>query len=404
MRSEHSRRAFFTVVTAQFFSAIADNALLIAAIGLLLERHAASWMAPALRFSFYGSYLLLAAFVGTLADTFPKNRVVIFTNLVKLGGCILMLTNVHPLAAYALVGIGAAAYIPAKYGILPELLPPSALVKANAWMEALTVLSILLGVLVGSLLMDKNTFLPQMASTSATNAIAYIALIYSVAVLCSWAIPKISASADAVTFHPYPLARKFAQAFVVLWCDRDSKISLAVTSIFWATAAALQFIVLNWARQYLHLPLSQAALLQGAIAVGTIIGAVASAHWVPLRSALSVLPVGVAVGMMLLLMTFITTAWIAALMMVVIGTMSGLLLVPMNALLQHRGKLLMHPGQAIAVQNFNENLASLVFLAIYGLLLYMDVSVLAAIAGFGLFVLVIMLLITIKHRSDRRRS
>ncbi len=377
------------------------DALLIAAIGLLMERHAASWMTPALRLFFYFAYVMLAAFAGAVADAFPKGRVMLASNLFKLGGCGMLLAHVHPLVAYGLVGLGAAAYSPAKYGILPELLSPEELVSANAWMEVSTVVSILLGVALGSWLLDMQNPAPAAVASPAMAAIFSIAAVYAAAAACALAIPLTPARGAAVLHDPRRLMFDFRRAFMALWRDQEGQVSLAVTSLFWAAAAVLQFVVLQWAGRALQLPLAQAALLQIAVAVGMVVGAVAAAHWVPVGRALKVLPLGLALGGMLLMMTVVTHIWSAVVLLTAIGTMAGLFLVPMNALLQRRGQLLAHPGQSIAVQNFNESLASLVLLAVYGLLLYADVPLMTCIVGFGVFMIVAMALIIMRQHAHQ---
>ena len=400
------KRAFYSVIAAQFFSSLADNALLIAAIGLLAERHAAGWMTPALRLFFYLSYVVLAAFAGTVADAWAKGRVMFATNLVKLGGCGLLVAQVHPLLAYALVGVGAAAYSPAKYGILTELLPAEELVHANAWIEVSTVLSILLGVGLGSVLMDAAFASYLVLSTPAANASLMLTGVYGLgavfaAMIPATAAPSLSAWSPAV-LTPRASLREFRAAFLLLWRDPEGQISLAVTSLFWAVSATLQFLILRWAAVVLHLPLSQAALLQCAVAIGMIAGAIAAARFVPLKRALKVLPLGVAIGAIVLLMTIVNTVWVATGLLLATGALSGFFLVPMNALLQHRGKILMHSGLSVAVQNFNENLASLVLLAVYGGLIYLDAPLLPTIVGFGVLVGLTMLLILLQQRANSR--
>lgn len=396
------RRALYTVAAAQFFSSLADNALLIAAIGLLIERGAPAWTTPALRLFFYLSYVALAVFAGAVADTLPKGRVMFGSNLVKLAGCALLLAHTHPLLAYALVGLGAAAYSPAKYGILTELLPPHALVTANAWIEISTVLSILLGVAVGSVLVDPRSMLPRLVTSVAGNATAWIGTLYLIAAVGAAAIPSTLPANPHRFERPSDLLRDFGQALGILWRDPEAQISLAVTSLFWSVSATLQFLILRWAAEVLHLALAQAALLQGAVAIGMVGGALGAARWVPLQRALGIMPIGVAIGFAVLLMALVKTLWIAVALLVVTGILSGLFLIPMNALLQHRGQQLMHSGQSIAVQNFNENLASLVLLAVYGALLVIQAPLLPTIVGFGILVSSMMLLIIGRARASRR--
>jgi LPLT family lysophospholipid transporter-like MFS transporter len=373
-----SRRALRSVVAAQFFSSLGDNALLIVAIGLLMQRHAPGWMTPALRLFFYLSYVLLAAFAGAVADAAPKGRVLMASNLVKLGGCALLVWHVQPLVAYALVGLGAAAYSPAKYGILPELLPRDELVKANGWVEASTVVSILFGVALGGALVDKGHALPA------------IGAVYLLAALCTLAIPHSPARNRAALARPGELLRDFWRAMRLLWADADARISLAVTSLFWAASATLQFLVLRWGAERLELTLAQGALLQIAVAVGMVMGAMGAARWFPLARARRALPLGVALGAVVMAMTLVTQTAVATVMLVMIGALAGLLLVPMNALLQSRGLLHMHPGQSIAVQNANESTASLAMLAVYGALLWLDAPLLPTLAGFGGFLVLAM--------------
>lgn len=398
-RNPRAQRGLVGVVAAQFISSLADNALLIVAIGLLLERDAAAWMTPALRLVFYLSYVLLAPFAGAIADAVPKSRVMLITNLVKLGGCLLLLTALHPLLSYALIGCGAAAYSPAKYGILPELLPPEKLVAANAWIEISTVASTLLGVVLGSFLLDGGNQVPHWMEGHAVNASALLAVLYAVAALCTTAIPYRAASNPVACARPAALIGDFRQSLLVLLRDPQAQVSLAVTSLFWSVAAALQFIVLRWAMESYQLTLAEAGLLQGAVALGMVAGAVFAARWVSVRRALHVLPLGVALGVVLLLMPWVTSVAIAALLLGLIGLLAGVFLVPMNALLQLRGQALMHTGQSVSIQNFYENLASILILGAYGFLLSVEVPILPIIVGLGLAIVVAMTAIIGRNKN-----
>jgi LPLT family lysophospholipid transporter-like MFS transporter len=395
------RRAFFTIVAAQFFGSLADNALLIVSIGLLIERGASGWMTPALRLFFYASYVVLAPFAGAVADALPKTRVILVTNLVKLAGCALLIAHVHPLLAYALIGAGAAAHGPARYGILSELLPSAELVAANAWIEVATVVSILLGVALGSLLMEQSMPLPALLGSRAATATLLLASLYAIAAACVGRVRAGASANPAALSNPSGLVREFGRCMRVLWRDPQGRLSLAVTSLFWSASAVLQFIVLRWAAFALHLSLAQAALLQGAVAVGMVAGAIAAARWVPLSRAASVLPLGIAIGALVLSMPLIESVWLAVVVLIATGALSGLLVVPMNALLQHRGNQLMDPGQSIAVQNFNESLASLVLLAVYGALMAGGMSLMPTIVLFGVAVSIAMLAILAWRRATR---
>ena len=399
-------------MAAQFFSSLADNALLIAGIAMLIEMHAPEWMKPLLKLFFTISYVVLAPFVGTIADALPKGRVMFVTNAVKVFGCFLMFFTVHPVLSYAVVGLGAAAYSPAKYGILTELLPPERLVAANGWIEGTTVGSIILGTVLGGLLISPSVseaLLAQLApltminvSTAADAAIVVIALIYAVAALFNLYIPDTGVRYAAQEFHPVVQIRAFRDCWLALWRDRLGQITLAVTTLFWGAGATLQFIVLDWARFSLGMPLNRAAILQGVVALGIAGGAMLAARYVALISSLRVLPVGVAMGLMVPLMTLVSTEAAAYPMLVVIGALAGFFVVPMNALLQHRGYVLLSAGHSIAVQNFNENLNILLMLGLYSLLLRMELAVDAVIFIFGGFVALTMLLVIARHRRNQR--
>ena len=406
------KRGFYTIMAAQFFSSLADNALLIAAIGLLIEMHAPDWMKPLLKLFFTVSYVLLAPFVGALADALPKGRVMFATNLVKIIGCLLMFFAIHPLLAYAVVGFGAAAYSPAKYGILTELLPPEKLVAANGWIEGTTVASIILGTVLGGALISPSIAgallsfdLPMIDTgidTPAESAIVVIAVFYAIASAFNLGIPDTGARYPRQAGNPFTLVRDFFGCCRVLWRDKLGQISLAVTTLFWGAGATLQFIVLDWARHALGLPLNRAAILQGVVALGIAIGAMMAARLVRLRDSLRVLPVGVAMGLMVPVMTLVSSELLAFPLLVLVGAMAGFFVVPMNALLQHRGHVLMSAGHSIAVQNFNENLNILLMLGLYSLLLRLELGVNVVIVLFGAFVALTMLAVMRMHRANQR--
>jgi MFS family permease len=405
------KRGFYTIMAAQFFSSLADNALLIAAIALLIEMHAPDWMKPLLKLFFTISYVLLAPFVGSFADSMPKGRVMLITNSIKVIGCAMMFASVHPLLAYAVVGLGAAAYSPAKYGILTELLPPEKLVAANGWIEGTTVGSIILGTVLGGVLISPRVsggllaldlpYINTGIDTPAESAIAVIAVVYAVAAVFNLRIPDTGARYPRQQTNPLRLIADFANCLGMLWRDKLGQISLAVTTMFWGAGATLQFIVLKWAEVQLGMPLSKAAILQGVVAIGVAIGAVVAARFVPLRGSLRVLPFGVAMGVLVPLMTLVHELSIAYPLLVLIGAMAGFFVVPMNALLQHRGHVLMSAGHSIAVQNFNENLAVLLMLGLYALMIHFNWHINTVITLFGSTVAVAMLLVIRKHKLNQ---
>ncbi|MDB5758506.1 MAG: lysophospholipid transporter LplT [Burkholderia sp.] len=406
-------RGFYTIMAAQFFSSLADNALLIAAISLLATMNSPAWMTPLLKLFFVLSYVLLAAFVGAFADALPKGRVMFVTNLIKVVGCTMMFFNVHPLLAYAIVGFGAAAYSPAKYGILTELLPPERLVAANGWIEGLTVASIILGTVLGGTLVNPKIgaalaqfdmpMIDTGVDTPVEAALCVIVVSYIVAAIFNLRIPDTGARYSHQERNPFKLVTDFANCFTRLWADKLGQISLAVTTLFWGAGATLQFIVLKWAEKSLHMPLDRAAILQGVVAIGVALGAVAAARFVPLKKSLAVMPLGIVMGLVVILMTMVHSVWIAYPLLVIIGALSGYFVVPMNALLQHRGHVLMSAGHSIAVQNFNENLSVLTMLVLYALMVKIDLNVNIVIVLFGLFVSGTMYLVMRRHAANQRQ-
>jgi LPLT family lysophospholipid transporter-like MFS transporter len=405
-------RGFYTIMAAQFFSSLADNALLIAAIALLSDMHAPAWMTPLLKLFFVLSYVLLAAFVGAFADAMPKGRVMFITNLIKIAGCALMFFDVHPLLAYAVVGFGAAAYSPAKYGILTELLPPEKLVAANGWIEGLTVASIILGTVMGGALVNHRVasmllsidmpFIDTGIDTPVEAALCVIVACYFVAALFNLKIPDTGAKYAHQERNPIRLIADFATCYSRLWKDKLGQISLAVTTLFWGAGATLQFIVLKWAEKSLHLPLDRAAALQGVVAVGVAVGAVGAARFIPLKKSLNVMPMGVAMGIVVMMMTLVHTAVIAYPLLILVGILSGFFVVPMNALLQHRGYVLMSAGHSVAVQNFNENMSVLTMLVLYAVMVRLDLNVNYVIILFGLFVSGTMYMVMRRHAANQR--
>ena len=407
------KRGFYTIMAAQFFSSLADNALLIAAIALLIELAAPEWMRPLLKLFFTLSYVVLAPFVGAFADSMPKGKVMFITNTIKVAGCAMLFFTVHPLLAYAVVGFGAAAYSPAKYGILTELLPPERLVAANGWIEGTTVGSIILGTMVGGALISPTIStwllsidLPMINTgidSPAESAILVIALIYLLAAAFNLRIPDTGARYPKQHTNPIKLAQDFWHCNVTLWRDKLGQISLAVTTLFWGAGATLQFIVLQWAEVQLGMPLDKAAILQGIVAVGIAGGAVFAARFVPLKNAPSVLKLGVAMGLIVPLMTLVHSLAGSIPLLVMIGALAGYFVVPMNALLQHRGHVLLSAGHSIAVQNFNENLNVLLMLGLYALLIKADMHVNVVIIIFGLFVAGTMALVIRRYRYNKAR-
>ena len=403
---------FYIIMAAQFFSSLADNALLVAAIALLMQADAPTWLTPYLKFFFVVSYVLLAPYVGAFADRLPKGHVMFIANTVKILGCVVMLWGANPLLAYAIVGLGAAAYSPAKYGILTEYLPHRKLVVANGWIEGLTVASILLGTVLGGVLIHIKVSgvllhfdLPLIETpidTPAEAAISLIVVVYAIAALFNLQVPRTGVSLKPLPSHPLATLKDFSRCIVHLWKDRLGQISLAVTTLFWGAGATLQFIVIEWARATLAFDLSKAAILQGVTALGIAIGAVLASMMVALDRSVRVIPLGIAMGLIVIVMIFVTQVWLAVALMVIIGGLAGFFVVPMNALLQHRGHHLVGAGRSIAVQNFNENSSILIMIALYSLLLHLGFSIYVVIVVFGTFVAGTMALVQLWYWRNRR--
>ncbi|MDO8651550.1 MAG: lysophospholipid transporter LplT [Undibacterium sp.] len=406
------KRGFYTIMAAQFFSSLADNALFIAAMALLITLKAPAWMTPLLKWSFALSYVLLAAFVGAFADSLPKGRVMFVTNMIKVAGCALMFFDIHPVIAYGVVGFGAAAYSPAKYGILTELLPPEKLVAANGWIEGLTVTSIILGAVMGSKLItpEISTMLLRLdfpvidfdVTTPTEAALFVITGCYALAALFNLFIPDTGARYDHQQRNPVKLVTDFAACFVTLWKDKLGQISLAVTTLFWGAGATLQLIVLDWAQKSLNMPLNKSTELLGVFAIGIALGAVTAARFVPLKKSLSVMSLGIVMGLVITVMIMVTNVWLAYPLLILIGALAGYFVVPMNALLQHRGHVLMSAGHSIAVQNFNENLSVLTMLALYAVMVWLKLNIHVIIVMFGLFVAGAMFAVMRKHQANQR--
>jgi len=399
-------------MAAQFFSALADNALLFAAIALLKEVHAPNWHTPILQGFFVFSYIVLAPFVGAFADSLPKGRVMFISNTIKFFGCLVMLVGINPLLAYGLVGLGAAAYSPAKYGILTEYLPHEKLVLANGWIEGLTVAAIVLGGGVSAILINPAValnmlnlwdvpFIDTGIDTAPELAITIISLLYIVAAIFNLYIPLVPIDHKPFSRNPLSLLKDFNHCFWLLWKDKLGQVSLAVTTLFWGSGATLRLIVLTWAAVALNYSASKAILLTVYVALGIAAGALLAAKFVKMDKAVKVLPVGIAMGLMVLIMIPVTNPTLAIGLLIIIGLMGGFFVVPMNALLQHRGHLLMGAGSSIAVQNFNENLSIFAMLGLYSLLEWQGFGIYTIITVFGLMLASTMSILLKTHGQDK---
>jgi len=375
---------------AQFLSALADNALLFAAIALLVEMSAPEWHTPVLQGVFVISYIVLAPFVGSFADSLPKGRVMFISNAIKFIGSLSMLMGMPPLYAYGIVGIGAASYSPAKYGILTEYLPQDQLVKANGWMEGTTVGAIILGAVIGG----------HMASVDPRLAMIVITVLYVAAAGFNMYIPHVPIDHTIPRKTLFYLLHDFWHAFIALWRDPQGRVSLAVTTLFWGAGATMRLVVIAWAAVALGFGLDKATQLTAMVAFGIAFGSVFAARYVKLEESVKVLPAGIIMGFLVAAMIFISEWHIAALMLFAIGVLAGYFVVPLNALLQHRGHILIGAGHSIAVQNFNENLGILLMIGAYTMMVKAEMSIMWIVMLFGAFVSLAMSIIYRVYRNQ----
>ena len=407
---------FHLLIAAQFASALADNALLIVTIALLQEQGLPGWWAPMLKLGFTVSYVVLAPFVGPLADAFPKARLMAWMNGVKVVGVLALLAGLHPVAAFVIVGLGAAAYAPAKYGLVTELVTPQQLVAANGWVEVSVVCAALLGTVVGGVLVSPWLLVSPLSAggppllarlgmqggSGLSTSMLLLLGLYAAAAVLNIGVPDSGARYSAGRIHPGALAREFWAANLTLWRDRDGGLSLAVTTIFWGVGATLQFAVLRWAADVLHLPLNQSAYLQAAVAIGVMIGAAAAGRWIALEHSKRVLSAGIGLGLLMPLVASASTLALAVPLLTLVGAVGGILVVPLNALLQHRGCTLLSAGRSIAVQGFNENASVLAMLTTYALLIALDVSIVSLLWGLGLSIAAAIALLQWRERCRVR--
>lgn len=375
-------KGFFYLISAQFASGLADNAFLILGIAFLSEQGYPGWWAPLLKFSFTLSYVLLAPLMGPLADAFAKAKLMAFMNALKVVGVAFVFTSFHPMLAFAIVGMAASAYAPAKYGLITETVPAEQLVKANAWLEVTVVMSVILGTVCGGLLVAVKNFefmillnqgfldsFQLTLETQYAGPLLSLIVIYIAAALLNFGIPSIDIKYVQQSMKPIALFQNFFQCNRILWTDPVGKLSLAVTTLFWGIGAVVQFAVLVWAKEALDMPLEQATLLQAVVAIGVIFGAGMAGYLIALQHAFKVLPLGLWLGISLPALVFSSSLWIAIPLMLLTGFAGGMLMVPMNALLQNRGYKLLTAGRSIAVQGFNENASVMIMLGIYSGLL-----------------------------------
>lgn len=379
-------RALPAVLIAQFLSAMADNALLFVAIALVRSQQRPEEWVPLLQEFFVLAFVILAPYAGPFADAYPKGRVMLLANGLKLLGAVAMVAGVHPLLAYGMVGVGAAAYSPPKYGILSELVEPQDLVKANSMMEGSTIVAILLGVGLGGWLADQSIFW----------GLWTVAGCYFAAMLANWLIPSLPAVHPGWDFKPVPMIVDFGKTLWALVRDRDVQFSLAATSLFWGTGATLRLLLVAWVPLALGLTdTSTPANLNGAVAVGIALGAGLASFWIRLETVNRALLPGLLLGPLIMLLVNVNRLDLTIVLLGLVGLCGGLFVVPLNALLQERGHDTVGAGHAVAIQNLFENLAMLGMIGLYTLSIKLGLSAIQVGWCFGGIVLTGLLLITI---------
>ena len=408
-------KGFFYLISAQFASGLADNALLILGIAFLVEQGYPGWWAPLLKFSFTLSYVFLAPLMGPLADAFSKAKLMACMNALKVVGVAFIFTSFHPMLAFAIAGMAASAYAPAKYGLVTETVPAEQLVKANGWLEVTVVMAVILGTACGGLLVASKSFARMSMlnqsflelfglslETHYAGPLLSLIVIYSIAGLLNLGIPNLHIRYVQESMRPLALFKNFIQSNRILWQDPVGKLSLAVTTLFWGIGAVVQFAVLLWAKEALDMPLEQASLLQAVVAFGVIFGAGVAGHYVALQNAYKVLPLGLWLGLSLPALAFSTSLWIAIPLMLITGFAGGMLMVPMNAMLQNRGYTLLTAGRSIAVQGFNENASVMVMLGVYSGLLALELPLhwVMVIMGSVMTLGMIYLMRMASHKTD----
>ncbi|EAX3086486.1 lysophospholipid transporter LplT [Salmonella enterica] len=374
-------KGMLSVIVAQFLSAFGDNALLFATLALLKAQFYPDWSQPVLQMVFVGAYILFAPFVGQIADSFAKGRVMIVANGLKLAGAAGICLGVNPFVGYTLVGIGAAAYSPAKYGILGELTTGDKLVKANGLMEASTIAAILLGSVAGGVLADWHVI----------AALVACALAYAGAVAANLFIPKLVAARPGQSWRLSAMTRSFFCACVVLWRNGETRFSLVGTGLFWGAGVTLRFLLVLWVPVALGITDNATpTYLNAMVAVGIVVGAGAAAKLVTLETVSRCMPAGILIGVVVAIFSLQHALLPAYALLLLIGMLGGFFVVPLNALLQERGKKSVGAGNAIAVQNLGENSAMLLMLGLYSLAVLVGVPAVAIGIGFGvLFALAI---------------
>jgi hypothetical protein len=248
------------------------------------------------------------------------------------------------------------------------------------------------GILVG-IGLDNQLIAPKFAIVAITS-------LYFAAAIVNLFIPRLPIDHTLPSKSPLYVLHDFWHSFRLLWRDPLGQVSLAVTTLFWGVGATLRLLIISWAALNLRYGLDQATQLTAATAFGIAIGSVLAGKFVRLQRAISVLPAGIILGFVPIALIWVESLVPALLLLLLAGILAGYFVVPMNALLQHRGHLLMGAGHSIAQQNFNENISILLMTGAYALMVRADWHIHTIIWVFGLFISGVMTAIWLRHRHD----
>ena len=379
---------FNKLLVAQFLTAFADNAILFTAITwVFLNADAQSWYVPALQASFLIAFVILAPWVGAFADAHAKHKVMIIANIVKLAGAVLMIISVEPLVAYAVVGIGAAMYGPAKYGVIPEIMPDEELVKANGWIEGATIIAILLGTIIGA----------KIANQSINLALGFVIALYAVSALIAITMKNLSA-VNTLQAH---YIQRFKNMIISLWANRRARFALIGAALFWASAAVLRVALVAWAPIVLAIKeTDKIAELTAFIAIGIIIGSALAAKLFHLEDLRRARFAAYAMGVFVIVLSLMDSLWLTRGSLFLIGVAGGMFIVPINAVLQDIGHKSVGAGGTVAVQNFFDNLAMLIASLIYTGTAALGAPPVETIFTIGILILIATFFIAMQLRKN----
>ncbi|OTQ59969.1 lysophospholipid transporter LplT [Gilliamella sp. A7] len=378
---------------AQFFSAFADNAIFFAILAFIKQLHYPEWSQSALQIGFVIPFILLSPFVGQFADSMSKGKAMMIANGVKLLGAAIICLNINPFLGYFLVGVGAAGYSPAKYGILGELTSGDNLVKANGLIEASTIAAILLGSLAGG----------HIADLDITLALLTCVVMYGLAVIANIFIPKLPAARQDIEWKFMSMIKDFAKTFKIIFNNKQALYTLLGTSLFWGAGITLRFLLISWVPIVLGITdNSTPTNLNAVVAIGIVIGAALASALVSISNTLRCIPAGILMGFAVIAFTLQSNMISSYILLVVIGALGGYFLVPLNALIQKMGKELVGAGSVISIQNLSEYSAMMIMLSAYTLAVAGGLSVITIGVGFGMLFAILIAFVWLGLKSHAK--